>query len=236
MELSGGSNNTVVGYRALDFQNSGVENSIFGDRAARLITSGSRNCAFGGFALNNITTGSLNVALGNSAGSNVAGGGSSNIMINSFGVSSDSNTLRIGAGTGTGERNLDRAFIQGIHGRTVAGGIAVLIKSDGQLGTTTSSRRFKVEIEDLGERSANLFELRPVSFRYTEEAAGDGERPLEFGLIAEEVAEYYPELVVYDEGGEPSSLRYHLLTPMLLNEVQRLRRELDALRREAGAR
>ena len=60
-------------------------------------------------------------------------------------------------------------------------------------------------------------------------AGGEGARPVEFGLIAEEVAEIYPDLVVYDEEGEPYSVRYHVLAPMLLNELQRLQREFAAL-------
>jgi hypothetical protein len=55
--------------------------------------------------------------------------------------------------------------------------------------------------------------------------SGTNNTALEFGLIAEEVAEVLPELVVYDEQGEPYSVRYHALAPMLLNELQRMRRQ-----------
>jgi len=55
--------------------------------------------------------------------------------------------------------------------------------------------------------------------------------PIEYGLIAEEVAEVFPELVVYGDDGQPLTVRYHLLTPLLLAEVQRLRRELADLTR-----
>ena len=95
-------------------------------------------------------------------------------------------------------------FIDGIHGNTVTGGSAVFALSSGELGTLTSSRRFKEEIADIGASSELLLGLRPVSFRYRPEAVGSGantERGLEFGLIAEEVAEVFPELVVYDESG-----------------------------------
>jgi hypothetical protein len=76
--------------------------------------------------------------------------------------------------------------------------------------------------------------LRPVSFRYTKEAAGEGERPLEYGLIAEEVAEVLPELVVLDGEGRPATVRYHLLVPLLLNELQAARRRIGELERAVG--
>ena len=39
-------------------------------------------------------------------------------------------------------------------------------------------------------------------------------------LIAEEVAEVFPDLVVYDEEGEPFTVKYHILSSMLLNELK----------------
>ena len=65
-----------------------------------------------------------------------------------------------------------------------------------------------------------------VFFRYRQEVQG-GERPLEYGLIAEEVAEVFPELVVYDEEGEPFTVKYHLLSSMLLNELKKLRGQFE---------
>ena len=44
---------------------------------------------------------------------------------------------------------------------------------------------------------------------------------MQYGLIAEEVAEVYPELVEYLAEGRPQTVRYHLLNSMLLNEVQK---------------
>ena len=119
-------------------------------------------------------------------------------------------------------------FIAGIRGVTtgVADALAVVIDSAGQLGTTNSSRRVKTDIHDLGDQSRALHQLRPVSFRYRSHPP-DG--PLEYGLIAEEVAEIYPELVVRDTDGQPSGVRYHVLPAMLLNELQRQQRVIDDL-------
>jgi hypothetical protein len=68
--------------------------------------------------------------------------------------------------------------------------------------------------------------LRPVSFRYTAHA---GQGPPQYGLIAEEVAEVLPDLVVYDQAGQPETVRYHELAPMLLNELQKQHRTISEL-------
>ena len=83
----------------------------------------------------------------------------------------------------------------------------------------------------MGEVSERLLALRPVTFRYKEGSA-DGGKPIQFGLIAEEVAEVFPELAVYNQEGEPETIKYHLLAPLLLNELQKLHarvRELEPL-------
>jgi len=66
-----------------------------------------------------------------------------------------------------------------------------------------------------------------VTFHYKQPAA-DGSKPLEYGLIAEEVAKIYPDLVVRDNNGQIETVQYHKLTPMLLNEVQRLSKAWQA--------
>lgn len=70
------------------------------------------------------------------------------------------------------------------------------------------------------DSSSKLFELRPVTFFYKPQY-DDGSHQLQYGLIAEEVAAIYPEMVVYDAEGQPSALKYQLLAPMLLNELQK---------------
>jgi len=97
-----------------------------------------------------------------------------------------------------------------------------------------SSSRFKEEIEDLGDTSESLMSLRPVRFRYRESVGGDGHTE-EYGLIAEEVAAIAPELVVYDDKGQPFSVKYNELTPMLLNEMKKQQSTIDAQRQENQA-
>ena len=65
-----------------------------------------------------------------------------------------------------------------------------------------------------------------MTFRYRRERVS-GEDVPQYGLIAEEVAQVAPDLVVYDAEGEPYSVRYHVLAPMLLNEVQKQQRTIS---------
>ncbi len=235
-----GSHNTANGSRALVFNTTGESNTACGSYALwRNI--GSSNTALGSGALANNLTGNGNIAVGAGAGLFLSTG-NDNIAIGNRGVGGESATIRLGtAGTHT------RAFIAGIRGVTTgnANAIPVLVDSVGQLGTVSSSRRFKEEIRDMGDLTERLLELRPVVFRYKPEVQ-QGERPLEYGLIAEEVAEVFPDLVVYDEEGQPFTVKYHVLSSMLVNELKKERarseaqdsahdRELVALRNRLAA-
>jgi hypothetical protein len=184
---------------------------------------GTGNSANGYQALLNITTGSNNIAIGNLAGENLATG-SNNIDIGNTALAADTGIMRIGT-TGTQKST----YIAGVSGSTASKGVAVYITPSGQLGTLTSSRRFKKDINDMAGVSDRLMQLRPVTFRY-KQAAEDGTHPIEYGLIAEEVAKVYPDLVQYDKAGKPFTIYYHLLTPMLLNELQKQHRQAVAQR------
>ena len=117
-----------------------------------------------------------------------------------------------------------RTFIAGVAG-TALSGSQVLVSSTGQLGILASSARYKRDISAMGRRSRGLFALRPVTFRYKQ----DRQRIRQYGLIAEEVAKVYPELVTRRSDGTVESVQYHELIAMLLNELQRQQREQAAL-------
>jgi hypothetical protein len=72
--------------------------------------------------------------------------------------------------------------------------------------------------------SEKLQQLRPVAFHLKTDPQG----ALQYGLIAEEVAKVYPELVIRDATGRIDGVRYDELAPMLLNEVQRQRSKIEA--------
>ena len=57
-----------------------------------------------------------------------------------------------------------------------ANAVAVVIDSNGQLGTMNSSRRYKEDIQDMGDASSALMKLRPVTYRYTQAFANGASR------------------------------------------------------------
>jgi len=189
-------------------------------------TTGNDNTANGGNALINNTGGSKqcrrrfsctlqqhhrgnNIALGANAGSNLTTG-SDNIDIGNCGVAGDSGTMRFG--------DIQKlTFIAGIYNTNEGGTIKpVYINSNGQLGTQppASSARFKDHIKPMDKTSEAILGLKPVTFHYK----SDNNAIPQFGLIAEDVANVNPALVVRDDKGEIYTVRYEAVTAMLLNE------------------
>ncbi len=208
-----GSNNTAFGFDVLATNTSGGANAAFGDSAMSGNTTGFSNTAVGSDTL--AGNGNYRIALGARAGALLTTG-SYDIDIGNQGVAADSGTIRLGDSS-----RQTTTFIAGIRGVTTVNNdaIPVLIDSAGQLGTASSSIRYKQDIEDVGALSEKLLALRPVKFRYKEQAA-KGDTTPQFGLIAEEVAKVLPELVVYDKQGRPETVKYQMLAPLLLGEVQ----------------
>ena len=255
-----GSENTAVGVNAL-LSNTAGGNTAMGAHALRLNTTGFQNTALGHSVLNQNTDGSYNTAIGTSAlalntgdgntacgnvalfnniGSNntalgnVAGTalttGDNNIDIgyNVMGVAGESNTIRVG------NSDIAATFITGISGASASGGAAVFVNSNGKLGTSVSSARFKEDIKPMGKASDAILALNPVSFRYKKDI--DPESVPQFGLIAEEVEQINPDLIIRDREGKPQTVRYEQINAMLLNEflkehakVQRLEAALEAV-------
>lgn len=165
------------------------------------------------------------ISLGFSAGSaNTTG--SDNITIGNVGVAAEANVIRIGTqGSGAGQQNT--CFVAGIAGVTVANSAAVLIDTTtGQLGTVASSLRYKENVMPLAEDSEDIYGLNPVKFNYK----SDKTKTEQYGLIAEEVEKQCPYLVSYNAEGEPETVQYHQLPVMLLNEVKKLRSEIEYLK------
>jgi len=224
-----GGANTAVGSSALASNTNGNENTAIGVGALAANQAGNINTAVGFQALLN-NNGTDNIAVGSQAGQALTTG-SNNIDIGNDGVAGESETIRIGdpstfPGTVT--------YIAGIHGHTASGGIAVYVNADGQLGTATSSARFKDEIKPMNETSEAILALKPVTFRYKKEI--DSKRIPQFGLVAEEVEKVNPDLVARDRDGKPYTVRYDAVNAMLLNEflkehatVQELKKDIAAL-------
>jgi trimeric autotransporter adhesin len=224
---TGGNYNNASGYFSLHNNSSGSQNSASGVQALFDNKTGNYNTASGTDALYSNTTGSTNIAEGYKAGFNLTTG-SNNIDIGSPGAAAESGVIRIGTITGTTSTQL-AAYIAGIYGvKTGTAGMAVVIDSSGQLGTVSSSIRYKEDIQPMADASERLSKLRPVTFRF-KKADASGEKPVQYGLIAEEVAAVYPELAVRNATtGRVDGVRYDELAPMLLNELQRQQRTMTA--------
>ena len=228
--------NTANGVECIYFNTTGYQDTADGYLALYSNTSGHDNTAAGYQALGGNTTGSNNIAVGSNAGANLTRG-NNNIDIGASvtGTAGEANTIRIGK-SGTQQK----AFIAGIFGKTVANGAGVMINSNGQLGTVQSSARFKENIKPMEKASEAVLKLKPVTFRYKQEL-DPGKIP-QFGLIAEEVEKTDPDLVVRDEEGKVTTVRYEAVNAMLLNEflkehckVREQQRELDQLRKTVAA-
>lgn len=218
---STGSYNTGLGQDALDNNTTGNYNTASGAFALYDGKTGLRNTATGYGALFH-TAGSSNTALGFEAGYNLTTG-SNNIEISNLGVAGDTGTIRIGV---QGTQTL--TYVAGIYGHPLTGS-AVVVTSSGELGVVTSSERFKTAISPMGSDTAKLGLLRPVTFKLKTDSTGTRQ----YGLIAEEVAKVYPELVIRNEAGRIDGVRYDELAPMLLNELQKQAAEIRRLKAQA---
>src|SRR5438067_11843107 len=200
--------NTAIGNEALQNNTTGNTNTAVGDAALSINTTGVNNAAVGSDALQANLTGNGNVALGAGAGILITQGNNNIDIGNLVGVTGDSATIRI-------SDVQTKTFIAGISGIPVTG-TAVVVDGSGQLGVAPSSKRFKEGIRRMDNESETILALKPVTFHYKKEI--DPKNTAQFGLVAEEVENVNPDLVVRDEEGKPYSVRYDQVNAMLLNE------------------
>ena len=148
--------------------------------------------------------------------------GNNNIYIGNQGNGDESQTIRVGTAQ-------SQTFIAGIANAAVGNAATVTIDTTtGQLGIPLSSARYKQDITPMGNRSEKMLDLRPVTFAYKDDARGT----THYGLIAEEVATVYPDLVARTASGEVQTVKYQELIPMLLNELQRQHQVLQSQQKE----
>jgi hypothetical protein len=206
----------------------GTENEAFGDLALQNNTA-SHNTAMGDDALDANTTGDGNTAVGREAGDTITTG-SNNVCIGHFGgagVVTSNNNVAIGVGaTGPFADLGNTCFIGSIDGEPTSDAgstVAVLIDSNNVLGTAVSSRRYKHDIKPMDKTSEVILALKPVTFKYNSDQKGT---PC-FGLIAEDVAQVDPDLVVRDKNGELKTVRYEQVNAMLLNEFLKEHKKVE---------
>jgi hypothetical protein len=239
--------NTATGAFALFSNVSGSHNTATGSTALLHNTIGDANTAVGEVALTSNTTGGDNTAIGWSAlSANIAGDSNTAIGWRALFNSTGSNNIALGIGAGSGVTTAGNAICIGAAGNNVdnscyIGNIftstvndsAVFVNSNGRLGITTSSRRFKEEIKPMAQASQALLALKPVTFRYKKEI--DPDSRAQFGLVAEEVEKVNPDLVVRDKEGKAYSVRYEQVNAMLLNEFLKEHRKVEAQARKMDA-
>ncbi|MBU5689286.1 MAG: tail fiber domain-containing protein, partial [Candidatus Aenigmarchaeota archaeon] len=163
------------------------------------------------------------------------------IMIDSSG--------RVGIGTSTPTAKLE---IQGtgsslivrnntnvhlfVNGTTGNVGIGIInpggykLYVDGVIYASGSSKFYKKEIEPL-QNTERIYNLTPVSFLYKEEYEHFGKKTggnKQIGLIAEDVAKYYPELAIFING-YPTNVDYEKLSVVLLAEIQKQNEKINYL-------
>jgi hypothetical protein len=206
-----GFNNTATGFQALASNTTGDHNTADGNTALLSNTTGFANTASGAGALLFNTTGAFNTALGFEAGSS---------------VTTARNVIAIGT---TGANVSNSCYIGHIFGTfNTAQSAVVYIDPDGRLGTGPSARRFKKDIADMGAASEVLLSMRPVTFHFkTQDTEKAGREISQFGLIAEEVAEVNPDLILRDKAGEIYSVRYDAVNAMLLNEFLKAHSKME---------
>ena len=242
-----GGNNVAVGLGALSHNASGSANIAIGTNSLlnngimsgnvaigfeSMFTSvgGENNTAIGFHSLFTNNGGLNNIAIGYKAGYNVDNG--DNIEIGNEGDGSDARTIRIG------KQDLQtRTYIAGIRGTGttgVSGGTCVMVDANGMLGIQSSSRRYKEDIREIGQNGNRILQLRPVQFHYKKPAA-DGTKPLQYGLIAEEVDEVYPELVERNAAGQIETVRYQELPALLLQQIQQQQKLIASLQQRVKA-
>lgn len=114
----------------------------------------------------------------------------------------------------------------------VSTGTAIVQNADGFLKVSSSSRRYKENIQPItGSYLDAINQLSPVTFTYKEEFSGTPNNPQVSGLIAEDVAEIEKlnGIVNYNNEGTPESISYDRLSVFLAISVKELSAKLDSV-------
>ena len=222
--------NTAYGFIALQ-NNLASNNTAMGAGALHLSVAGGNNTAIGFNALGSEVTGISNVAVGSGALANAIHG--FNIAVGADAGINVTTALGVIAIGSSGANVGGSCFIGNIRGVTTnnANAIPVVIDSFGQLGTMSSSQRFKKDIKPMEGTSGSVLDLKPVTFHYK----NDKSNIPQFGLIAEEVEKVNPDLVVHDKDGQVYTVRYDAVNAMLLNEFLKEHKKVEELKKDFKA-
>jgi hypothetical protein len=219
--ILGGNDNTAVGELAGSNYN-GTENNNICIGSGTEGTAGESNAIRIG---DNSTSGGIDVinssALANAItiGAGMSTQGITILTLLGFGSVSIANGLQTTSGASS-------CFIGGIYNQSFGpSDMAVRVGNDNKLGTVVSSRRFKHDIKPMDNSSEAILALKPVTFQYN----ADTTKTPRVGLVAEDVAEISPALVIADKEGKPLSVRYEDVNVMLLNEFIKEHKKVEQL-------
>ena len=123
-------------------------------------------------------------------------------------------------------------------GRPSAASVTTLgVDSQGLIRTSSSSRKYKENIQSYGKGLEDVLKLNPVTFNYIHNDDEEEYNPTLGGLIAEEVHDAgLGEFVVYgNDGTEPESVNYGNMVALMANAIRELKEENDSLRSEITA-
>lgn len=209
----------VAGWNALNNSQTASNMVVLGDSAA---ASGSNtfwsNSVVIGQNCGLDCEGNNDVYIGAQTGNSVALG-SDNIIISNPGVLNDNGVIRIGT---AGTHNT--CYISGITGTTTGGAaVTALVDGNGQLGTISSSIRFKENVKPI-TIADKILDFKVMEFDYIKEKGGQHS----YGCIAEQVDEIMPEIVIKKDG-KCETIQYHLLIPMLLDQIQKMNKRIKDL-------
>ncbi len=239
--FNNGSSNTSVGAAALLLNTTGSENTAVGTDAMVFNTVASDNNAVGAFALFNNDSSGLGLANFNNAhGRNALQANVDGTQNNAFGDDAmfDNTTGSFNTAMGddaldgctTGSSNVavgDEAgtFIGSIFGEPTSDPgtqTAVYVDQFNVVGIFNSSRQYKHDIQPMDKSSETLYQLKPVTFKFNSDVKGS----TQYGLIAEDVAQVDPQLVVR-KNGETVTVRYEQINSMLLNEFLKEHKKVE---------
>ncbi len=209
-----GRSNVYVGSNAGKDGTNGVKNTYIG-KAAGLIATGDENVFIGQNTADSATSGNLNIIIGSGQEKSSA---------------TAANELNIG-GTLYGDLSNDLIGI----GQVPATGVELDVLGDIEYtGTITdvSDRRLKKDIVPLSKKGSILDKIASVD-TYSFKMKDDKEDKTEFGVMAQELEEIFPELVrtAEDEMGTKSVNYVGLIAPMI-EASKELKAENDTLRAE----
>jgi hypothetical protein len=222
IQIFSGGGNIAIGTRALSKYNISsfilTGNVAIGYQALEDLLIGQRNIGIGHECLGALTSGYDNIVIGYSSGGNYTTEHDNIILGRDPGVGGEIRTMRLGTPSVT-----QTTIIRGIRSYAVPAGTTLQIDTNDRVGVVPSSERYKDDIVDAKDYDDVVDRLKVVNFVYKE----DPNSLKQVGLIAEQVFQVEPELVVLDEDNLPFTVNYIALVPILLQRVQQLKQQYE---------